>query len=698
MAKEIVVYADRVAKCSSPPTLIPSGGASFIVQFILKNRHEIYKYPAYIGFPFPLEIHNKHIRSIVFMAHIDPYSKGDIVHTGPDGTVIWTFDHTPASLKSSFTEATISEATAPRMELNAGQRITNFSYSINKDRYSDVLNNGIGLTGNFTYSTTGHLTIESIVIYSKYFGYGAVTPANQRPRLVITYDDLIPTVRQPAPVNSYVDERRTARFSWLFYVEEYASIDKITQKSATWQWRIKNGAISGEKAIGESQFVEIPPSTFPANSSLEWRVNVVSIDNVSSGYTQWFAFTTIDAASAATAIRPSGLYLDKLQPITFTWRHATPTGSVQSKAELQIKYGSSAWQALATITGIAQEFVQPANTMTSGLMTWRVRTYNAQNLAGDWSAELSNTIIASPGKPNINSIREDKSRPRISWQCGEQEMYELYIESNNQIIYSSGIVLDSVREHYVKKYLHNGQYKVFIRAKNIFDMWSEWSEFIFNINALKPQVPDMFITPIINGVYVAINNPNANNTYYLHRISGGRDILIAPLGGGYSYTDYRSAGEAHYYIRAIDSDDNFADSLPNKAIADLQGAVLASALYPQELIAVNIGANAPATRSYELDMPGRFVQYEGRSNPVAEYSDGQNKKRSLTFTAYTDEDLYRLENLVKSKETLLLRDKSGLCEYVATLGLKCEDEYARFKTFSITVITVDVNEEDYAIA
>ncbi len=143
---------------------------------------------------------------------------------------------------------------------------------------------------------------------------------------------------------------------------------------------------------------------------------------------------TTDALSTATAISPSAAYVDGTKITRFVWEHSTDTGTVQTAYDLQIKTGVTDWTTVKT-DGTGEPFCDlPANTLPSGTIQWRVRTYNSDGVAGTWSNALTVVVIAAPQMPNVQ-IDVVSPRPKVSWTSQDQQAFRVQMGS-----YDSGLV------------------------------------------------------------------------------------------------------------------------------------------------------------------------------------------------------------------------------------------------------------------
>ena len=250
----------------------------------------------------------------------------------------------------------------------------------------------------------------------------------------------------------------------------------------------------------------IPAGTFP-NGQIEWRVMATGTNGVASDWTEWFELTTIDEPPLAPInLYPSSGQEDGTKPIQFYWTHRSPLSTPQYAFDLQITYNSGAtWITLAShVVQQSGDFIAAANTIIptdpTGLIGWRVRTYNSDDIAGPWAAMVQFIVHTAPQRPTIISVTAGKSRPEVRWQSTGQVGWELEVVNGDTIFYSSGEQPGEDKAHHIKSvYLANGIYTVRLRIKNIRGVFSDWATYNININAPKRTNTVLTAEVILNG-------------------------------------------------------------------------------------------------------------------------------------------------------------------------------------------------------
>lgn len=282
---------------------------------------------------------------------------------------------------------------------------------------------------------------------------------------------------------------------------------------------------------------------------LEWRVKVTANSGTTTT-SAWQEITTIEVTPTAKPVSPSGIVIDATIVNRFSWQHIISTGTPQSKADLQWSADGTTWNTLATVTGENQYYDVPANTFTSGTKYWRVRTYNTDNTASEWSDKAEFIAINAPSAPSI-VIQSTGPRPRITWQTSEQEAYQLTLSSG----YASGTVYGTEKAWRSPVYLDDGSYTVRVRVQNKYGMWSEWSAAALPISHTEGEA----ITLTATAGHEAALTWQTAGSYDFYIVE--RDGVAIARTVQKQYIDHTSIGSVTYRVRGCyDGSDNYGVS------------------------------------------------------------------------------------------------------------------------------------------
>lgn len=324
---------------------------------------------------------------------------------------------------------------------------------------------------------------------------------------------------------------------------------EIKQTSAVFEWRVKNASTSKTISVsGATTACTVPANTFPSGT-LEWRVKVTANSGTTTT-SAWQEITTTDVTPTAKPVSPSGIVIDATIVNRFSWQHIISTGTPQSKADLQWSADGTTWNTLATVTGKNQYYDVPANKFTSGTKYWRVRTYNTDNTASEWSDKAEFIAINAPSAPSI-VIQSTGPRPRITWQTTEQEAYQLTLSSG----YASGTVYGTEKAWRSPVYLADGRYTIRVRVQNKYGMWSEWSAAALPVSHTEGEA----ITLSADASHEAALTWQTAGSYDFYLIE--RDGVAIGRTVQKQYVDHTSIGSVTYRVRGCyDESDNYGVS------------------------------------------------------------------------------------------------------------------------------------------
>lgn len=392
---------------------------------------------------------------------------------------------------------------------------------------------------------------------------------------------------------------------------------EIKQTSAVFEWRVKNASTSNTISVsGATTACTVPANTFPSGA-IEWRVKVTANSGTTTT-SAWQEITTTDVTPTAKPVSPSGIVIDATIVNRFSWQHIISTGTPQSKADLQWSADGTTWNTLATVTGENQYYDVPANKFTSGTKYWRVRTYNTDGTASEWSDKAEFIAINAPSAPSI-VIQSTGPRPRITWQTSEQEAYQLTLSSG----YASGTVYGTEKAWYSPVYLADGSYTVRVRVQNKYGMWSEWSAAALPISHTEGEA----ITLSVDSGHEAALTWQTAGSYDFYLIE--RDGIAIARTAQKQYVDHTSIGSVTYRVRGCYADsDNYgvsnsdtAEILPEtNMICDLETGVWLEMRLSETQLRTNRASFAAGVSTVHL---------AGLAYPVEERSEQRDRAISV---------------------------------------------------------------------
>lgn len=358
-------------------------------------------------------------------------------------------------------------------------------------------------------------------------------------------------------------------------------------------------------------------------------IKATSDDNTTAN-TPVAQFSTTDADAVATCIAPSGAFTTG--DVTFIWSHATEYGTPQYAYDLQYSNNNgSSW------TTVANHVVTSSTTTTTtltdaGVYLWRVRTYNSNDVVGEWAeATFVNQV---PANPPTNLQVDTKGRPTVSWASVSQSAYQIQFLLGDSIVYDSGAVYTSEPTHYVNQYFDDTRaYTVRLRIYNALGELSGWVETGYQ----QPSVEDVDFTLTNNengGVTIEITPSNEFVKYYILR----NNKLIAGT-TEQTYIDNYAIGLTNYSVVGVTADDQ----------SDIQTKGIRVTYPHATLIALNnqkIQINKRVDSAFEIQTSNQAdfnkANFIGDGSPTHYPSD----MRLKSFTAMMFDDQGIVEDLL----------------------------------------------------
>ena len=152
--------------------------------------------------------------------------------------------------------------------------------------------------------------------------------------------------------------------------------------------------------------------------------------------------------------------------------------------------------------------------LMDGQYYWRVRAKDADDIESEWSVTYSFTIDTKGAPPTlltpVNGSTVKVQSPVFDWSDVEDAViYELQVDNSNNFS-SPELQQDSLTssQYTMTNSLADGQYYWRVRAKNMQETWSDWSE-VFNFITDTKGVPPVLLYPV-NGGLIADHRPVFN--------------------------------------------------------------------------------------------------------------------------------------------------------------------------------------------
>lgn len=486
-----------------------------------------------------------------------------------------------------------------------------------------------------------------------------------------TMQSKMPEVINALPGAGYVNRQKENVFTWGLEQLNAFDTESIDQLSGVFKWRVPNGEATSI-TLGTAKSLTVTANTFPAKSTIEWMVELTTYGELTAT-SNWVTVTTEDVTSTARAVSPRSTTVDGAQPIKFEWEHIINTGTAQTAADIQTSTDGSTWTDLASVTGADTYYTAAANAFAAGSKYWRVRTYNADSVAGAWSDAAQFVVVAAPTTPVI-SIQSLSPRPEITWQTNEQDAYQVRLGS----LYDSKIQFGAEKRWKCPIYLEDGDYTVSVRVQNSFGLWSDWG-----VGALPiTNTPGRAITLAATaGRETALVWESDGYDYYIVYRDG---TAIAKTQGS-SYIDRLAIGEVTYRVRGC-YDDSANYGLSN---------AVAITVTCETIMLLDIAANKWLTLRLSEEQHRQtivttaqniyLVQMAGQTYPTAEHSIHRSKTVDVSCAFANKAKSRELENMLGKLVCVKTPRGNAVVGYLSELTKNSNSFYDAF-TFTVTQI------------
>lgn len=477
--------------------------------------------------------------------------------------------------------------------------------------------------------------------------------ASNRPYVQLITEPVAIYAAGLSPVSGFINEKTSNVFQWSMSYNDSRVIGKINQTSAKIEWRVvESSTINTINISGSASSYTIPANTFP-NGNIEWRITATGDNGATSAPSAWYQLTTIDTTTTAIVLSPVDDYVDSGNTTLFSWESVSSVGSTPTAFEIEVNSAGS-WETLVPKqVSSASQYLAPANTLPTGKLMWRVRTYNTDDAPGEWSDPANIFVMGSPNKPEIQSVTAGTARPTIQWISVGQQGFQLQVLDSSEVLVDTDVVYGTDNKYKIPYFLNDGIYTMKLRIQNSYGLFSDWTEYQLPISTVKPEAAS-FSAAVEDG-YISItvtSIPASTDKLYLLR----NGTPIAKIGANLSYDDYAAYGKETYQIRTVDEQDAFSDSEEQAVEITVPNLMIGSTKKPDRIINLKLNKGDYPGRENEIAVSGQFTHYVGRNLPVCESSGFYDGTRTFTFSFLNKEDLAYFNSLVKSGDMLLVRD------------------------------------------
>lgn len=504
------------------------------------------------------------------------------------------------------------------------------------------------------------------------------------------------------PKNGVTLSRRDSiNFTWELRTTSYynnppsSAINKNVNYY-TFLWKSDDSDVENEILLNSlPQFVS-SPNQFLTQEKIYWAISGVMENGCkinprlpvstiwgSELENEWYEInlTDEDTISHCDIISPKNATVDGKSVIKFEWLHINQSGTDQTKAEIQTGTSIDNFNTTITIYGSEKFYNAPANSFSAGDLYWRVRTYNADGVAGDWSETAHIIVISAPEIPLL-ILERISPRPIVRWESDGQISFEVEI-----VGVESAQQYGSESRYEGKTILEEGIYTIRVRVQNKYSLWSPWAEASLTVFNAPGGTISLSATASKTGeVQLSWSTTGAFISFQILR----NGAVIGETTER-SYLDRLAIGACSYQIRGIlDSAGNYSLSgvqaltvtVPTVQIAPVSGGDwLALPYTTTDIREVSVSTSKSVT----------YQQFLGAPLPVGVVGEALSKSVQLScaFPYRLQADAATLEALIG--QLVCVKDPRGR-RYLGILGSMSHVSSRFYLSYSLTITPVTCEE------
>jgi len=538
--------------------------------------------------------------------------------------------------------------------------------------------------------------------------------SSREPYFKFTFEDYSPTPKATFPISgAFIDYVHPNKFS-VDFARHYAMESPVI---VSFNVQYRNGGVTTEKNYPVSidlynpnadqrltADIPVSPGDLEHGKNYQWRACFTTDDGITTPYSDWASFTTVDVTPNAPIIRsPQSSYLDASQAITLTWEHNIDTGSTQYAYDLDYKQSDGIWMSLGNhVVSSLQAYTIPANTLQAGNFVWRARTYNSDNAVGPYAESTTNIIQSRPAPPVISYVNT-KPNIAVAWQSSGQQAYELYIGSIK--IYNWGV--DKTYTH--SDYLPDGWYNIRLRIQNSQGLWSDYATLTVQVrNQTLPGEDILTASQVPGGVRLQISYFTTSSDIYLNeyyvgefyvthtpkQAEGTRYILrdgipIAKMDRT-NYIDYTAAGSHEYVMRVI-KNGYYYDTPAVIAAPSIKYGVISPADNPGDIIPLAYRLGSKPQPQEQISKGYNTHYFSGRQQPVFDITEHFESTWQIENTM-TCENYKKVKLWAQTGKSVLVRYNDGTKLYGIIQPLSKVPVIGEIVTVSFTLLVHDKSE------
>lgn len=425
------------------------------------------------------------------------------------------------------------------------------------------------------------------------------------------------------PINGMsVNEKAAIVFQWSVS-NAYSSAAKKSEL----QYRLSTGTWQSLATVGDGVYrYSAPEDTFPGDT-IYWRVRAYNRNDVAGPWSAEARFSTMDTPSVAVALTPQGTVEDTDSDIVLTWSTTSQSGTASTGADVQYSRDNANWVTLGATDG-EKTFTVPGGTLPPGTIYWRVRSYNRNHYAGEWSEAISFLSMAAP----TVLIVEAESLPftTVHWQSDEQQAFEVTVDG-----VTHGPFFGGERQYNVPEKLDDGEHAISVRVLGGFSLWS--NPFEITLAVQNAPTADVTLRARANiDAALAWAGGAGTGDFYVYR-----DRKLIARTSAAEFTDRAALGTHDYQIIERLPDGNYNASAVLTRTMDVPYMHIA-ALSGGDWIPIPHTLKSNADPEYKDSMSAEYSHMDGQAYPSADLGDFRDETGNYSAVfLYTEKDEHR---------------------------------------------------------
>ena len=652
-------------------------------------------YTNYPGSPGSSQVPTKYTALIIKEENINESSsyKSNYKIRSVNNIYVYIYDRTPDLARSSFNyweyyrfaQWTSSNNIVPLNDLSSRNFISTYVDVWDGERV--ILENGkilYAILYDYISITSGRYSGDA-TLYLR-----GINNGSHSIQASVTMERCDPEIKDILPASgSFVDDLNGFRISWTLDAPASAAGNVFMPTDIQFQWGTTQSlgntiTLTLDPNSPDSyRGVNIPAKTFPTSGTVYWKIRWKSELEDTYWETDVGTYSTTDSTATVKPVYPVNASIDGEIDNVFQWEYETDTGLPQYAFDFQYSNNDGlSWENLFQHKeSTSPSCTVPANTFIAGNGLWKVRGYNTDDVAGEWSQQAS-IIVRAASKPPVISSVTTTPKVTITWQASGQQAFRLTAKNASET-YESGIVFGTGKTFTIPHYWDDGELQIAISIENRFGVWSDEAKTAVIIQ--NTPSGNISLNGYVEG-YGAVLSWRTDTTVKAYYVL--RDGIAIACVTDTSYVDRNICGDAVYLVMGVTENGNYTESETLNLYSAPEHAVVGLVDGDDWVeLRVNRGGMPEITETHMEDISYQY--YSGKMYPVAYSSVFRERTKTFGFTVWKDA-AEKLGDLIG--QLVILKDYTG-GKIIGVLNNLQLSGYVRRPDVSFDITVIDYNEE-----